>query len=780
MFYYDWRLALVCVTAAPLVVYPLVRLGQRVRRTTRRSQEELEQRPHITAEAFTGHRIVKAFGAEARESGAFGRASQRLYRTNIKVTSALSRAAAADGVPRRPRGRRGDLVRQPANSRSGRLTPGDFSAFLAAAFMMYSADQEAEPRQREPPAGDRRGRADLRDARHALARCTSEPGAPALPPLRDGRRVPGRQLCLRRRAGAVHPARTCRSRSRAGQVDRDRRAERRGQDDAGEPDPAVLRRHGRRASSIDGIDIRDVTLASLRAQIGIVTQETVLFDDTSPATSPTARRARPRARSRPRRGPRTRTSSSRSCRSGYERGSASADSGCRAGSGSGSRSRARFCKNSPILVLDEATSSLDAESERLVQDALANLMRNRTSFVIAHRLSTVRRADLIVALEQGRVAEIGTHDELLARPAASTRSCTRCRCSTSAEPSRDARAPGGESSPMIRSMTGFAVVSREEDGARRSSVTVKSVNHRFLDLQLQGAAVAGARSSRACGRWCSSGRARARRGVRSGVEHTAPPAREVELNEALLDRRLSRRIEQARAQGPGDGRPDARRSAALSAGARRSGEARRRRRGASDGALAALRRGGARRTRSTRSIVMRDDAKDGYLRGRPGRAARDARRAGRRARACSREPGSDALADAAARARSASCRADVPADRRRRAGDRAVRRRGRTSTRRSSGSAATSSTGRRLPTGREPCGRKLDFLLQEMNREINTIGSKAEGAGVPETDHRREGGAREDARAGAECRVSAAAPRACCSSCRPRPAPARRRSSSGW
>ena len=73
-------------------------------------------------------------------------------------------------------------------------------------------------------------------------------------------------------------------------------------------------------------------------------------------------------------------------------------------------------KNCPILVLDEATSSLDAESELLVQDALANLMRNRTTFVIAHRLSTVRRADLIVALEKGEVAEVGTHDELVSRP----------------------------------------------------------------------------------------------------------------------------------------------------------------------------------------------------------------------------------------------------------------------------------------------------------------------------------------------------------------------------
>ncbi len=73
-------------------------------------------------------------------------------------------------------------------------------------------------------------------------------------------------------------------------------------------------------------------------------------------------------------------------------------------------------KNSPILILDEATSALDSESEPLVQDALANLMRDRTSFVIAHRLSTVQRADVIIVLERGRVVEIGRHDELLARP----------------------------------------------------------------------------------------------------------------------------------------------------------------------------------------------------------------------------------------------------------------------------------------------------------------------------------------------------------------------------
>ena len=90
LFYLDARLTIVCMTGAPLIVYPLVRLGQRVRRTTRRSQEALEHISHISAEAFTGHRIVKAFGTEAHETEKFKRAGFGLFRTNMKVTAALS------------------------------------------------------------------------------------------------------------------------------------------------------------------------------------------------------------------------------------------------------------------------------------------------------------------------------------------------------------------------------------------------------------------------------------------------------------------------------------------------------------------------------------------------------------------------------------------------------------------------------------------------------------------------------------------------------------------
>ena len=163
------------------------------------------------------------------------------------------------------------------------------------------------------------------------------------------------------------------------------------------------------------MDIRDVTLRSLRENVGLVTQETVLFDDSI---------ANNIAYGSPQATTREIEDAARAAHAhdfivqlpdGYD--TSIGERGHKLSGGQRQRlaiARA-LLKNSPILILDEATSSLDAESERLVQEALANLMRNRTSFVIAHRLSTVRRADEIVALENGRVAEIGRHEELLAR-----------------------------------------------------------------------------------------------------------------------------------------------------------------------------------------------------------------------------------------------------------------------------------------------------------------------------------------------------------------------------
>ncbi|OFW16801.1 MAG: hypothetical protein A3H29_17735 [Acidobacteria bacterium RIFCSPLOWO2_02_FULL_67_21] len=420
LFYYDARLALVCLTGAPLVVYPLVRLGQRVRRTARRSQEALEQMSHVSAEAITGHRIVKAFGAEGRETAKFERASDHFYRTSMKVTSVLSVLPPLmefiGGVAFV-----GALAYGTQEIAAGRLSTGEFTAFIAALFMMYAPAKKLS-----------RVNADLQQAMAAGERIfeildlhnvvQDRPGAIALPPF--GGRIEFRDV----RFSYASIPRPGAASGEAGRATLD------GVSFAVRPGQmlAVVGRSGAGKTTlvnliprfydvtdgailIDGHDVRDVTLASLRSQIGIVTQETVLFDDTIAANI---------AYGRPEAGREEIEAAARAAHAhefiarlddGYD--TTIGERGQRLSGGQRQRiaiARA-ILRDSPILVLDEATSSLDAESEMLVQDALSTLILNRTCFVIAHRLSTVRRADTIVVLERGRIAETGTHDELMAR-----------------------------------------------------------------------------------------------------------------------------------------------------------------------------------------------------------------------------------------------------------------------------------------------------------------------------------------------------------------------------
>ena len=125
-----------CLTGAPVIIYPLVRLGQRVRKTTKRSQEHLETISHLAQEAFSGHRIVKAFGMEAKEAERFSQASDRLYRTNMKAISALSSLPPMmeflGGLAMA-----GALWYGSRQITDGNLTTGEFGAFMAALFMMY-------------------------------------------------------------------------------------------------------------------------------------------------------------------------------------------------------------------------------------------------------------------------------------------------------------------------------------------------------------------------------------------------------------------------------------------------------------------------------------------------------------------------------------------------------------------------------------------------------------------------------------------------------------------
>jgi subfamily B ATP-binding cassette protein MsbA len=411
LFYLDWRLAIVVVTAAPLVVYPLTRLGQRVRRTTRRGQEQLEHVTHIATEAFSGHRIVKAFSAERREGARFAAATESLYRTNLKITSAVAAlpplmefigGLAAVGVLWYG-------VRQISN---GSLSPGEFAAFLGAAFMMYGPIKKLS-----------RVNASIQQAIAAAERIFAmlethtevreKPDAIDLPRMRQSVEFRDVGFAYADRADRF-VLRHASFRVTAGQL-----VAMVGLSGAGKTTLSNLIPRffdvTEGAVLIDDVDVRDVTLASLRGQIALVTQETVLFDDTiaaniaygAPAATMDAIENAARA------------AHAHDFIAALEHGyhTRIGERGQRLSGGQRQRlaiARA-ILKDCPILVLDEATSALDAESEQLVQDALANLMRNRTTFVIAHRLSTVRRADMILALEHGRIAEIGTHDELIAR-----------------------------------------------------------------------------------------------------------------------------------------------------------------------------------------------------------------------------------------------------------------------------------------------------------------------------------------------------------------------------
>ena len=414
LFYQDARLALVCMTGAPLVVYPLVRLGQRVRRTTRRSQEEIEHLSHLSVEALTGHRIVQAFQAESFEREKFARASRQLYRTLMKVTSTLSILPSViellGGL-----GIAGVLWYGSREIAAGDLTAGEFTSFMTALLLMYGPVRKLSrvnaSIQQAIAASER-----IFEILDTHTETGDRPGAAALPPFSSC--IEFRDVTFRYPDDPEPVLRGVSFTVRAGEV-----VAVVGLSGAGKSTLVNLvpRFHDVTGGgiTIDGLDVRDVKLESLRRAVGIVAQETFLFDAT---VAENIAYAAPGA---------SRESIVAVARAahahefivdlpqGYD--TVIGERGQRLSGGQRQRltiARA-LLRNPPILVLDEATSALDAESELLVQDALARLLLNRTAFVIAHRLSTIRRADAIIVIEGGRVVEWGRHEELLARAGSS-------------------------------------------------------------------------------------------------------------------------------------------------------------------------------------------------------------------------------------------------------------------------------------------------------------------------------------------------------------------------
>ncbi len=410
LFYYDWGLAALSLLGAPLVIYPLVRLGRRLRKTSDTGLQRWRDISNILQETISGSRIVKAFRMEEFETKRFAEASEGLFKTNMRITEVVSLLPPlmelVGGVAVAAA-----IWYGSAMISIGELTPGEFTSFVAALFLMYGPIKKLS-----------RVNATFQQSLAAAERVFSVldthmeieevPGAVELPALQ--RKIEFVGVSFTYGDGVEQVLRNIDLQIEAGQV-----IALVGTSGAGKTTLAnlILRFFDPEEGAVfwDGVDIRQATLSSLRGQIGLVLQETILFNDTvrnniAYGVESTSMGAIEEAAKAARA-----LEFIEELPDGFD--SIIGERGQKLSGGQRQRlSIARaILKNPPVLILDEATSSLDAESEALVQQAVENLMTDRTTVVIAHRLSTIRRADRIVVIEEGTVRETGTHDELLRR-----------------------------------------------------------------------------------------------------------------------------------------------------------------------------------------------------------------------------------------------------------------------------------------------------------------------------------------------------------------------------
>jgi subfamily B ATP-binding cassette protein MsbA len=406
------RLAWVLLLFVPIIVYSSRKIGSRVRRTTRQGQDKLAEIQNILHETITGNRIVKAFNSEKWEISRFRGAARRLFRANLRsvaataISSPLMDIFGVIGIALLLLLGRGQVAK-------GEMTPGIFVAFITAVFSLYNpvrkfAQFNNNFQQALGASSEIFKFMDVEDD------VREKPHAKRLPAFSQA--VQFDQVSFTY-GGEGEDARVLHDINL--EVHRGEVVAIVGSSGSGKSTLVHLIPRFFDVSQghllIDGCDVRDVTLASLREQVGIVTQETVLFNDTvrnniaygQPHVPLKEVEAAARAA--------LAHEFIKALPAGYDE--VIGERGVRLSGGERQRiaiARA-ILKNAPILILDEATSALDSESEALVQSALHNLMSGRTVFVIAHRLSTVRRADRIVVIENGAIADIGTHEDLMTK-----------------------------------------------------------------------------------------------------------------------------------------------------------------------------------------------------------------------------------------------------------------------------------------------------------------------------------------------------------------------------
>ncbi|MCW5892589.1 MAG: ABC transporter ATP-binding protein [bacterium] len=404
--YLDWFLALLAILLFPIAAVPIITFSRQLRQNARRQQEATARLNAMLHENIQGNRVVKLFDQAAYEAARFHAQDEKIFQLymrssrlrSLPVTEVLAGFAIAGIIWYGG----ASVIADPARK-------GSFFAFLAAVVFLYDPFKKLVRTNytiQQGLAGAERVFA-LLDTRPAVA---DRPGARELTTVGEGVRLEDVGF-------AYEPGRPVLEHVDL-EIPRGHVVALVGMSGGGKSTIADLIPRLYDVTSgritIDGIDVRDLTLTSLRRHIAVVTQFTFLFNDTVRAniaygdTSADAARVEAAARAA------NAHDFIAALPKGYD--TAIGDLGVRLSGGQRQRlaiARALLA-NAPILILDEATSALDTESEGLVQEALERLMANRTSVVVAHRLSTVRRANRIVVVANGGIVESGTHDELLA------------------------------------------------------------------------------------------------------------------------------------------------------------------------------------------------------------------------------------------------------------------------------------------------------------------------------------------------------------------------------